>query len=50
VRPQRGERLPNDVEKYAHEIHPHASGEVRGGPGYVWARGLNPAQPFLSNI
>jgi hypothetical protein len=33
VRPQRGERLPDDVEKYAHEIHPHGSGEVRGGSG-----------------
>jgi len=25
--------LLNNVEKYSHVIHPHASGEVRGGPG-----------------
>ena len=33
MRPERGERLLNNVEKYSHVIHPHASGEVRGGPG-----------------
>jgi hypothetical protein len=48
VRPKSGERLPHDVEKYPHNLIPHASGEA-WGPIIAW-RGVSiPPDDLLIN-
>jgi hypothetical protein len=50
VRPQRGERLPDDVEKHSHRMCPHASGEGREGPRATFRRGVSiPPNHLISN-
>ena len=50
MRPQGGQRLPDDIEEHAHvdlsqNLAPTPPGRSVGAPGNVQARGLNPAQP-----